>query len=89
MLLKDNKSDTRVTLSQIHGGKSPNFVKQLLGLQSHTTSREKAQKWVSQLRFLSLTGMVEDDETPRKRRRVTGDSEAPRVRVRRVPDSPS
>jgi hypothetical protein len=65
MLLKDSKSDTHVTLSRIHGGKSSNFVKQLLDLQSLTTSREKAQKWVSQLRFLSLTGMIEDDETQR------------------------
>src|SRR5271170_1362979 len=85
MLLKDNKSDTRVTLSQIHGGKSSKFVDQLLDLQILTTSREGARKWASQLRFLSLTGVIEDDEPPRKRCRVAGDSETPRVPVRRVP----
>jgi hypothetical protein len=85
MLLKDNKSDTRVTLSQIHGGNPSKLVNQLLDLQKLTASREKARKWVSQLRFLSLTGMREDNEPARKRCRVTGDSETPRVPVRRVP----
>jgi len=85
MLLKDNRSDTRVTLSQIHGRNPSKFVNQLLDLQNLTTSREKARKWVSQLRFLSLTGMREDDEPARKRCRVAGDSETPHVPVRRVP----
>jgi hypothetical protein len=85
MLLKDNKGDTRLTLSQIHHGKSSSLVNQLLDLQNHTISREQAQKWVSQLRFLSLSGMTEDDEPPRKRCRAIGDSQTPHVPVRRIP----
>jgi hypothetical protein len=85
MALKENTSDTDVTLSQIHGGRFSNLVNQLIILQDHTISREPAEEWVARLRFLAIDDMDEDDGRARKRRRLSGGSETPHHPVRTIP----
>lgn len=64
--------DTGLTLAEIHDASVQKLIDQLIQIQRHTISREKAEAWADRLRFLSISGIAsEGEKTSKRRRRVS------------------
>lgn len=76
MSLKDNQSDLKLTLLQIHNGGPSALLKQLMELRKFEVKRERSERWAENLRFLdignrTISGEDFTFEPHRKRRRLS------------------
>ncbi|KAH6878678.1 hypothetical protein BKA58DRAFT_354975 [Alternaria rosae] len=63
------KNDLRQTFGEIFNGDPSAFCKQLLEFQHLKTNRSKAEKWVSNLRFLDVSGIPDLQAEKQKQNR--------------------